>query len=191
MYLTKIVVPNSLAAQLNFFDPYQWHKALWECFSSAKKRPFIFRVDQDRNQITFLMQSLIQPLVQPWGLWQTKIVPKSFFEKDKYLFSLRAYPAFKKSIYKEDGTRERQGIRVPHMEPEKWLCEKAEENGFTIEGVSIIQRHNQTASKGFHVAVDFQGVLTVKNKELFLTTITNGVGPSKAYGMGLFLLKPY
>ena len=190
MFLTKISLHNTVAAQRHLFDPYQWHVALWRCFQ-VKDRPYIFRVDHQRDETVFLMQSAIQPLVQPWGLWQTKIISDNFYNQGRYLFSLRAYPAVKKAVFNEDGSRKKQGIRVPHSEPEEWLKKKAIENGFEIENVTVTKKHSQNASKGFQMAVDFEGVLTVKDKNLFLNAVSKGIGPSKAYGMGLLLLKPY
>jgi CRISPR system Cascade subunit CasE len=190
MYLTKITLPNSEAAQRHLFDPYQWHVALWKCFQ-AKERPYVFRVDQGRDQTIFLMLSPVQPAVQAWGVWETRIIPERFYAHNKYLFSLRAYPAVKKAAFEKDGTRKKQGIRVPRPDPEEWLKGKAVENGFELERVAVTKKHSQTASKGFQMAVDFEGVLTVKNKNLFLNAVAKGIGPSKAYGLGLLLLKPY
>jgi CRISPR-associated protein Cas6/Cse3/CasE, subtype I-E/ECOLI len=189
MYLTKIVLSNSEAIQQHLFNPYQWHIALWKCFQ-AKVRPYLFRVDQDRDQMIFLMSSSIQPFVQPWGTWQIKMVPPNFYNHNQYIFSLRAYPAIKKVIFDENGDRKKQGIRLPHAEPEAWITRKAVKNGFEIKNVIVAKKKRQNTSKGFQMAVDFEGVLTVKDRTLFLDALNKGIGPSKAYGMGMLLLKP-
>ena len=43
---------------------------------------------------------------------------------------------------------------------------------------------------GVHFAVEFQGVLTVTDAELFRRTFTTGIGTAKAFGFGLLALAP-
>jgi CRISPR system Cascade subunit CasE len=188
MYLTQITLSNSEAVQQHFFDPWQWHSTLWKSFKVKERKVmsdiYLFRVDQNPDQTTFLLQSRIPPVAQSWGSWQTKVIPAGFFDREHYYFSLRAYPAVKKVVKKQ-----RQGVRIPHADPIKWLKDKASENGFELERVSIRKKCCQSASKGYQVAVDFEGILVVKNKESFIQAVTKGIGPSKAYGLGLLLLK--
>jgi CRISPR system Cascade subunit CasE len=188
MYLTKTILNKKEVIHFNLFDPYQWHKILWPCFNS-KERSYLFRVDNTSNGLIFLIQSIMKPIVQPWGIWQTKDIPKKFYDNDRFFFSLRAYPSVKKSVINEDGSKRNQGVRVPMCDPEKWLSRKGKENGFELENVVINSRKEQKSTKGYQVTVDFDGILSVKDKYQFLNAVTKGIGPSKAYGLGLLLLK--
>lgn len=88
---------------------------------------------------------------------------------------------------------------------EKWLVEKGKHNGFELVrarkwGVReplIFQAESyrwhampkKGRSAGFST-VDFEGELKVTDSELFKTMLFNGVGPAKAFGCGLMLVRP-
>jgi CRISPR system Cascade subunit CasE len=79
----------------------------------------------------------------------------------------------------------------------KWLSMRSERNGFSflaeevrIEGYS----QYQVAKKGCRTAIrystlDFTGLLTVEDISLFQQALCEGIGPAKAFGCGLLLLR--
>jgi CRISPR system Cascade subunit CasE len=91
-----------------------------------------------------------------------------------------------------DGVR-RHGRRVPVRgddERLRWLSRRAEAAGFTIEDGQI--RITEIATSGgrggksvtFGGAL-FEGILVVRDADLFPKALASGIGPAKAYGFGL------
>jgi CRISPR system Cascade subunit CasE len=79
-----------------------------------------------------------------------------------------------------------------------WLEQRAEALGFELNSKSLLvdgyQAHESYAKgKGqkpiSYSTVDFQGVLTVTDPELFQRTLFQGIGKAKAFGCGLLLIK--
>ena len=84
-----------------------------------------------------------------------------------------------------------------------WLAARAVRCGFalppensarTLEGLRIsgyrVEQIARGAAKGLTVArLDFDGVLTVTDPQRFLAALTRGIGPAKAYGCGLLLIR--
>jgi len=88
------------------------------------------------------------------------------------------------------------------MALEEWLTRKAPENGFRIardEGKDILQfqaegyRWHHLNKKGKNAgfsSVDFEGVLNVVDPEIFVRKcLFGGIGPAKAFGCGLMLVR--
>ena len=93
------------------------------------------------------------------------------------------------------------GHRVPHITPEfqlRWLSDRAEKNGFVINFAETIgantynlQRGGGSKTRSNLLSVTFAGQLTVLDKTKFSEVLKNGIGHSKAYGMGLLtVVKP-
>lgn len=79
----------------------------------------------------------------------------------------------------------------------EWLQTRAERHGFSflpgelrVEGY---QQHRASKKGGKkpirYSTLDFTGVLTVTETELFQQTLTKGIGPAKAFGCGLLLVR--
>lgn len=77
-----------------------------------------------------------------------------------------------------------------------WLHRKAEQNGFVLLQAEEME---QSRSQGVHGkekgglmvwdAYRYQGVLQVADAALFRRAIAAGIGPGKAYGLGMLLLQ--
>jgi CRISPR system Cascade subunit CasE len=96
-----------------------------------------------------------------------------------------------------DGKR-RRGRRVPLRSDEerlRWLTRRAEAAGFTFDPIAV--RLTEVAASGGHRANQvtvagtlFDGVLVVRDVELFVRAVDEGIGRAKAYGFGLLSLAP-
>jgi CRISPR system Cascade subunit CasE len=120
---------------------------------------------------------------------------------DVFRFRLAANPSRKidtKTL--EDGVR-RHGRRVElrgEVEQVAWLERRGELGGFGLvepaRTLIVRQRGRLTGRKSSGritaVAVQFDGLLEVTDPEIFHETILTGIGPGKAYGMGLLSLGP-
>lgn len=111
-----------------------------------------------------------------------------------FAFDLLAVPSKK---VKADGKKNSQRRLLKNPEERiAWLHRKAEQNGFQIVNVTELKEVSKTirhpAHKGgmMHVnAYQYQGVLIIKNEQLFRECFCHGIGSGKAYGFGMLLLK--
>ena len=206
LHLTQIHVFYEDAVRLlRIRDSYDWHQRVWQAFAGhdGQARDFLIRVDRKEEAFRVLILSRSVPPRPPWcptDCFGTKEIPDTFFGHRRYRFSLLANPTRKVRAENEDGSRRKNGRRVPLTRREDlvgWLCGKAEQGGFTIdaESVRVIPRareffHKDKRSHGTHAAVEFQGALTVTDPALFRATVAAGIGSAKAFGFGLLVLDP-
>ncbi|GBR18821.1 type I-E CRISPR-associated protein Cas6/Cse3/CasE [Gluconobacter japonicus] len=77
-----------------------------------------------------------------------------------------------------------------------WLTRQAQERGFSLPvpprvdsyDTVVIPRTLQQKPATFGV-MEFEGILTVTDPELFLTSLRNGLGRAKSFGCGLMLIR--
>ena len=88
---------------------------------------------------------------------------------------------------------------IIHQASIEWLKNRSDKNGFGFNdngeknevqasGYQIFQFYKKGKKVSFS-AVDFEGVLTITDGDLFKKTLFEGLGPSKAFGCGLMLVK--
>ncbi len=78
-----------------------------------------------------------------------------------------------------------------------WLQARAEKNGFSFANTEIcVEGYHQhrAAKRGRentirYSTLDFTGLLTVENEELFRAVLMSGIGSAKAFGCGLMLVR--
>ncbi len=108
-----------------------------------------------------------------------------------YLFDLLASPTKKK------GTDAKNSKRVFLTSAENrlhWLKRKAADAGFSLEWVreegqeTILACIADTDTQITSVGVHFRGVLKVQDISAFRKAWAEGIGPGKAYGLGMLLL---
>ena len=206
LHLTQINVYYEDAVRLlRIRDTYDWHQRVWEAFGDrdGQSRDFLIRVERKEEAYRVLILSQSVPSRPNWcpsDCFSTKPIPERFFEHGRYGFSLLTNPTKKLRVDNPDGTRKKNGRRVPITRIEEcaaWLQRKGTNGGFSIEPerVRVIPRgreffHKDHTSRGTHTAMEFQGELTVTDPELFRSTIAAGIGSAKAFGFGLLILAP-
>ena len=201
MYLTRITLNQEHARDLKLFDAYAWHQTLWQAFPNreGEARDFLSRVESRAGGYQALLLSPAQPTPTAWGHWEIKAIPDSFLEFTHYRFDLRVNPVISKPVRSADGTPRPRGRRCPIVNRDEliaWMGRKAESNGFQIDSdhLSLAPPVRQPFRKGrktnVHTRVDFQGVLTVTDRDAFLHAFQHGIGPAKAFGFGMLMLQP-
>ena len=189
---------------LRIRDTYDWHQKVWQAFGGrdGASRDFITRVDRLEDNFRLLIVSATQPRKPDWcptDCFQTKVMPDAFFGHARYRFSLLANPTRKLRVDNPNGTRKKNGQRVPLRKREElvaWLQRKAETGGFHFDAHSLrtVPRGREYLHKpgatGLHTVVEFQGVLEVVDPAAFRITIQRGIGSAKAFGFGLLVLAP-
>jgi CRISPR system Cascade subunit CasE len=117
-----------------------------------------------------------------------KTVPDSYFRHDHYRFSLLANP-----------TKKVGGKRLALASSDDlaaWMGRKAAAGGFIVEAGTLrliphgCEYFQKTGFRGTHAVVEFQGVLTVIDREQFRATVANGIGSAKAFGFGMLTVSP-
>lgn len=115
-------------------------------------------------------------------------------ENQVWSFDLIAAPTKKVSV---DGKKnsQRRILKSPE-ERKSWLDRKAEQFGFQIlycqeqEQVHVNGKHNpESGGKMYHDGYRYQGTLRITNVTEFRKALELGIGPSKAYGFGMMMLK--
>jgi len=206
LFLTQILVAYEDAVRiLRIRDTYDWHQRVWQAFGGrdGQTRDFLIRVDRKEEAYRVLIISSSVPAKPDWcptACFGTKVIPEDFFAHPRYRFSLLANPTKKLRMDNADGSRKKNGRRVPLVKREDltaWLQRKAEAGGFTInpDSLRIIPRgreffHKDAAAHGTHAAVEFQGELTNPNPAQLRAIVAAGIGSAKAFGFGLLVLAP-
>ena len=120
--------------------------------------------------------------------WETKNYDKlldSLSEGSMWNFRLTANPTMSKSHRGNNG----QGKIVACEDYGGWLLRKADKNGFQVNSFIIVQSAWKKFEKGVSfLSVTYEGTLTIKNVAMFKEALINGIGRSKAYGMGLLTI---
>lgn len=83
-------------------------------------------------------------------------------------------------------------------EGEKWLAKRAEPCGFALPDHQVRaeghQKHSFEKPRSGHqvtfVTMDLSGILQVEDPQTLQRRLLNGIGPTKAYGCGLMLVRP-
>jgi len=189
MHLSEILLDSKLAR-----NPYEIHRYLWRLFAgmSEDKRSFLYRVSygKDNEPLRILMQSLYEPSatdnIKGCGILRKKVFNPALKEKDRLRFVLCANPT--KRLAKER-------CRVPLIDEEQliaWIQKKLE-YAATFENVEITDNRNlyfrKNGKAGKIVTTTFEGLLTVSDPALMHTALLQGIGPAKAFGCGLMLVR--
>ncbi|WP_018111807.1 type I-E CRISPR-associated protein Cas6/Cse3/CasE [Thermus igniterrae] len=206
MWVSKLVLnPRSKAARKDLASPYEMHRTLSKAVSQALKEGkerLLWRLEPTRSLEAPVV--LVQTLTEPdWSVLEKDYAevfpPKPFTpvlrEGQVLRFRLRANPSKRA---KDRG--ERVALKTP-AEKTFWLERKLVEGGFRLctdeeakPMVRILQDTFLEVRKSGHLiqvqAVLFEGTLEVVNPEKALQTLSRGIGPGKALGLGLLSLRP-
>jgi CRISPR system Cascade subunit CasE len=200
-YLTQGFLDYETAARLGLRDVYDWHQLVWRAFpgQDGQQRDFLTRLDRherERRLRLLIVSPRLPTRPTDWSVveedWQTREITASFLAHRHYRFQLRANPT-----KRENATKKRLPLRSAE-EQLVWLARKAEQSGFAVvenelhvvpEGREWFQVEKRGHS-GFHHAVNFEGILAVRDRTLFEVAFVRGIGSAKAFGFGLLALVP-
>ncbi len=199
MFLSRVVISSRDAAMHKLSDPGAWHRQLWACFPGRPdaKRDFLFRVEHREGGLQVLLLSNIRPTIPTWGQWQTKAVAETFLDHDFYIFQLLANPTIKRVVRDEQGNRRKNGRRtgIYSMEELKaWIERKASDSGFKLVQLQFEPPVDHVFLRGpkkvKYTGVEFKGILKVIDHRAFQDAFVHGIGPAKAFGFGMLVVKP-
>lgn len=205
MFLSRVEIPWGAAR-----NPYNLHRQLWHLFpgedretrssDDETRQGFLFRVEENApgRPVKVLMQSRRAP-TQADGLLLVgtrEFTPRPSIGQ-RLAFVLTANPVKTITDAQRDAKPGKQSekCRVPLITEEdrrKWLLRKLGEAG-EVEAVSVLAHVPLYFRKGRHggklVTATFEGVLHVRDPDRLTALLENGVGPAKAFGCGLLLVR--
>lgn len=219
MFLSR-VRPSSDAAQLRRLagiaggGQYRVHQALWKLFETdpQAERDFLYRQEGRSDALSFLVLSHRRP-GNDSGLWtiQTKEYAPRLHVDQRLAFSVRVNPVVKrrdnegrqhrhdlvmdiKKRVDEAGMTQAERIQTAALQ---WLSTRQGQYGFELLESSVIgeaYRQWRFAGKGGRrislSSIDCSGQLKIGDIDRFQKTLMKGIGPAKAFGCGLFLIRP-
>lgn len=182
-------------------------------------RSFLYRHESEETLPTYYIVSEREPEYES-DLWDidVKSYDPMLRPGQNLSFSLRANPIISKKD--ENGKQHRHDVvmdekfrlkkessdnyrfcdfsEIVQNKGVEWLQKKADHNGFSINEKQVradgYQNHKLYKPKGKHSVsfntIDFTGVLTVTDPELFKHVLFWGIGPEKGFGCGLLLVRP-
>jgi len=202
MYLSKVrLLPGRLD------NAWEWHRALWTLFPGIERiknesAPFLYQMERLnlKQGAEVLMQSAIEPgkasdRAQLLAVRQFDPRPR-----EGQLLTFRLTANVTKAIRDKDNPDRK--IRVPLIKEEQqraWLERKLGDAASAIRNLHI-QRHpplyfRKGQRPGKIVTVSFEGELVVGNAQALAKLLKGdadhapGIGPAKAFGCGLLLVR--
>jgi CRISPR system Cascade subunit CasE len=210
MFISRVEIPWS-AVQ----NPYEIHRCLWRLFPGEmrefrqsreeERHGFLFRMEyyQTGRPARFLVQSRQRPMpvpsIQISGCREFHPQPQM---DQRLAFLLTANPVKtivdEEKVIKPDKRSNRRGqfkCRVPLIQEEDqraWLVRQFAEVA-DIDAATILPHEPLYFRKGQRggklVTVTFEGILQVKSPDKLERLLENGIGPAKAFGCGLLLVR--
>ncbi len=203
-------------ALLSKKDGYQSHRLVWNLFADRpdRKRDFLYRHETVDSLPTFYTVSEREPRDYS-GLWE--ICGKPYIPKvvvgQQLAFTLRANPI--RSKRDKQGRQHRHDVIMDEKAQLKtngktknsciqemiqrqgiaWLESRAVDYGFSfaqqdlrVEGYRQHSFYGKEGKISFST-LDFNGILSVADIEMFIAALYHGIGPAKGFGCGLMMVR--
>lgn len=214
--LRKGISPRDIT-KLTKINGYKAHQLAWNFFADHpdRQRDFIYRHESAGRWPIFYTVSHRMP-VNNTGFWevQTKEYRPQLKSGQKLEFSIRVNPI--RTRHNEKGKQKRHDVvmeeklrlknegkdfnlpEIAHEQGFQWMEKRSESYGFSLSSENIridgYRQQKYFRGKGNHPitfsTLDFNGILTVIRPEVFIReSLFNGIGPAKAFGCGLMLVK--
>jgi CRISPR system Cascade subunit CasE len=196
-------------------DAYTEHQLLWTLFDKSQDdRPFLFRREAGQSLPCFYMVSEQHPADDnPALAVECKEYRPQLRQGEVLQFMLRANPVV--SRRDNDGKQKRHDVVMDQkfrssdadaQSPKQalvreagleWLTARAENGGFEIRPeetrVDGYQQHRFAKRRNGNTiqlsTLDFSGVLTVTDPQQLTEILFHGLGPAKAFGCGLLMVR--
>lgn len=197
---------------------YSSHQFVWKLFSEQSERQFLYREDITPNGLpVFYILSQVEPYDSDFIVnIETKPFEPKLYTGRNLGFRLRCNPTVTrlnengkkkhhdvmmhaKTQAKLDGVTDSRELKaITEQAAKNWVLDdkRLERWGVQMEmppDICQYQRHctiKPNKRKIFFSSVDMQGLLTVKNPNIFLQGLVTGFGRAKSMGCGLMLIRP-
>lgn len=196
MYLSKISVDvRHPSARQGIRDRQDLHRNLAKAFSGK----FLYRMTSSSTDLSLLVLSKALPDADRltacgYQLQNIQDVsPLQLLYRDGAILHFNLLAAPSKKAKEDDRENCRRVFLSTQLLRADWLKRQGEKYGF-----DVLEAHEpsaeqkltvgRTSGSFFLTAVEFEGVLQIRDAAVFWPAWENGIGPEKAYGMGLMLL---
>lgn len=198
MYLIKIEM-NLRNARRYMSDCQQMHRFVTGLFGTDRKEnQILYRTNTVNDRLCIYIFALTPVAHVPNNCtMQQRDISQwlSGMETGQALsFDLIAAPCKKIGVQGLKNSQ-RRILRDPE-ERKAWLERKAGQNGFAIlqcqelEQIHMSGRHREdNGGEMYHDAYHYQGVLQITDAVAFRKMLQIGIGPGKAYGFGMMMVK--
>lgn len=205
MFLSRVEIPWEFAR-----NPYELHRQLWRLFPGEEKETrnngeelrqgFLFRIEDNPTgrPARLLVQSRRAPeAASGVVLVGTREIQPQPVAGQRLAFFLTANPIKTITDAQRDAKpgKKSEKCRVPLIKEEdqrEWIARKFADAG-EIEAVNVLPQAPIYFRKGNRggklVTVTFDGVLRVSDPTRMTELLENGIGPAKAFGCGLLLVR--
>ena len=219
MFFSRVRLREGAREKMEFGDPaenaYLLHSRVWDLFADApdRKRDFIYRQDPAPGLVIFCVSDRM-PNDQN-GIWQVESKPYAPVVEtgQRFSFVLRANPIRAKrdenhrqhrhDVVMELKRRLREKGALPResgiaaQAGYEWLAQKGRSNGFGIHAGEVrvdgyrMQRFRKTGEdREIRIStLDFTGLLTVTDPDVFVRALFSGIGPAKGFGCGMLMIR--
>lgn len=202
MYLTKIELQLSNRTVCTALgDCQKMHRLLNGLFDDSRQDvQLLYRVRNRGRECSVYLYSncpIRQEKLLPFmtlegqrdlSLWLNSMVPGR-----QLRFDLLTMPS--KKEHQEKGKNSRRRILKTEEERLAWMERKAAQNGFAmvqlqeLETVGFSGRHSEEqGGRMSWNAYRYTGILEIRDADAFRKAMERGIGPEKAYGLGMILL---
>lgn len=209
---------DALAVAQILRDEYRLHQSIWSLFTDHpdRERDFLYRLEHAQNTQIYALSDREPAGDTPWRI-ETRIFDPALKRGEGLRFRLRANPVVSRKG--GDGKSRRHDVVMDLKKQSRspqhvgngngtvqqrdliqeagfaWLARKAEASGFEVQPHQVAcesYTQHRLNKKGREVrlsSIDFQGLITVTDPDLFREAVFRGIGPAKGFGMGLMLLR--
>lgn len=205
MFLSRVEIPQECAR-----NPYEFHRQLWRLFpgelresrsnGEESRQGFLFRVEEHRPGCP--ARVLVQSRRAPETVSGLALAgPREFHPKpvfgQRLAFLLTANPVKTITDTEHDAKpgKKSEKCRVPLIREDnqrEWLARKLA-GVAEIETVTVAPHpplHFRKGNRAGKLAtVTYEGVLRVMDADRLAKLLENGIGPAKAFGCGLMLVR--
>ena len=190
MIASVVSLDRQAIQSLKIADPYTIHKFVYSLFPGNRRQFLYYDQGGDLRFKRILLVSQEQPLVPEIGKIESKFIPDSFLDHQRYAFQVLLNP-----VEQPSGSNR----KVPVVNKDSlrvWFSRRQESWGFTTDidmleifnmGVQISRKNGMDVT---HNMAEFRGILEVADRECFIHSFTDGIGRGKAFGFGLLQLRP-
>ncbi len=205
MNLSRAEIPWPAAA-----NRYEYHRRIWRLFpveESESRRDgandrtgFLFRVEESRPGLParVLVQSTKPPSpAHGVNLIATRTLDPRPTAGQRLAFIVTANPIKNikdQQVAQKPGKR-RATCRVPLIREDDqraWLARKLD-GAAEVEAVSVLPHQPVFFRRGNRggklVTITYEGVLAVQDPQALVRHLANGIGPAKAFGCGLMMVR--
>lgn len=207
MYLTRMELDTGKrSTMIALNSPQKLHGAIESSFDFSERKRKLWRIDRLGDKTYLLLLSEDKPnlseAVEQFGVsgiengFETRDYSRLLERIENgstWRFKLTANPTISSSEKCKNGERGNVKAHISDKYQVKWLLDRAKKHGFVLnedefcvtEVKWYIFRKGTERNRVSILSVTYEGTLKVTDKDKFCSTLINGIGREKAYGLGM------